>query len=356
MDFLFGAIFAIIAVAFIVHFFFSLSDKKLEKYEVIFKRILSLDEKDTSYKSFSIPKKDWTTRIIDAPNSYLKAVQQLVLENLQNSIILPSYVTWFRKKMSIKTNAKKHIWKKIVINLDIKDFFSNVTVEKLRTRLAYFNIPQEVVDRIEKLCFYNGRLPQWAPTSPFLANFIFLPVDMAIISILNYYDVNVWYSRYADNITISSDVTGITNAIRIIEQWLLSKCGFELNKVKTNVARAHSRQTVTWIVVNQKLSYPRKKYMLLRAKVHTFLAKWTGDVRVIAGHLAFLRMIDKGKYETLKKYYKKKFPIAANFLSIFPNKSVKKWTKWMKEVPPSEAYLNDVGVTGTDLNNPNNNS
>ncbi|EKE30343.1 MAG: ribonuclease H [uncultured bacterium (gcode 4)] len=290
--------------------------KWIMKMSDLFKRVLEFDAPDLSYTTFTIPKKDWTSRQIEAPNAQLKKTQQTLLHLLSNNIILPWYVTGFRKKFSIKTNAKKHVGREVVINLDIKDFFTNVTTQKLRQRLEYLKVDNEIISRFEKLCFNNWHLPQWAPTSPFLANFIFVPIDEAIIKTAKKYDKNIIYSRYADNITLSSNVKNISNLIRIISEWIMPKFGYTINS-KVNLSRKHTRQTVTWITVNEKISMPRHKYMLLRAQVHAYLTKWTWNTLEIAWRLAFLYLLDKKKYWKLQKYYKKKFWETQELSAVF---------------------------------------
>lgn len=308
---------------------FSWNNLKTLNLSDTFKKVLDFDSSDNSYSSFTIPKKDWTPRQIEAPNSSLKKVQKDLLVLLSTNILLPWYITWFRKRFSIKTNALKHVWKSVVINLDIKDFFMNVTQDKLRQRLEFMKIDTEVISRLEKLCFYNWRLPQWAPTSPFIANFLFIPIDEAIINLAKKFDKKMSYSRYADNITISSNVSKISNLIRLISDWIVPKFWYEIKKSKVNLTRKHTRQTVTWIVVNEKTSMPREKFMKLRAKVHTFLVKWTGKADEIAWNLSFLYMLDKKKYWKLQRKYKKKYWDTSALNQIFKrNPKKKKYVYW----------------------------
>jgi RNA-directed DNA polymerase len=100
-----------------------------------------------------------------------------------------------------------------------------------------------------------------------------LPIDEIIIKLLKKYDKNVAYTRYADDITFSSDNENIKNAIRIITDSILPKYGFQANKKKTKVYRNHRKQLVTGLVVNKRVAYPRDKYMILRAKIYNFLQK-----------------------------------------------------------------------------------
>lgn len=258
-----------------------------------------------NYKKFKIPKKTLWYRTISTPNKKLKKIQQNMVKNF-NLIYLPNFITWFRKHFSIKSNAKQHIKKDVVINLDIKDFFDNVTNEKIYDRFKYLNIDENIINKIIKLTTLNNSLPQWAPTSPFMANFVFIPMDFAIISILKKYDKDVSYTRYADNISISSNNWKIVKSIKIIKN-ILYKHKYRLNSDKIFVNRSHTKQSVTWLVVNEKVSYPRNKYMLLRSIVYNYLKNNRWDFNKIKWNLSFFYFIDKKKYFKLRDYYLLKF-------------------------------------------------
>jgi len=262
---------------------------------------------DFSYKVFSIPKRKGWKRQIYAPNDGLKKVQKDILHKLECTYFLPKFVTAFRKWFSIKDNAKYHKNKKIVINIDIKDFFPSIKADMIKERLSYYNFDGNKIEKFIEYTTRNWILPQWAPTSPFVANFVFLPIDYMMIKLLKKYDENVSYTRYADDITFSSDNENIKNAIRIIIDSILPKYGFKANKDKITIYRSHRKQLVTWLMVNKKVSYPRNKYMILRAKIYNFLKNWEWNINEIKWHLAFLRSVDYKKYKRLKKYYSKKF-------------------------------------------------
>lgn len=333
----------IIAISIIVFFTFKKTSNKKNYFKKVvdsFNQIdnIALDNIDFSYSEVSIPKKNWWTRKINIPNDNLKSKQKEYLKFLQK-IIFPKFITGFRKCHPINVTARKHIGQNVVVNLDIDNFFDNITVEKIRSRLEdtlikekkikpvakldkerpwlktqtpVDNLLQEKNAHIEKiisLITYNGCLPQGAPTSPFMSNFVFLPIDYYILNTLKRYDPDVIYTRYADNITFSSSKkwSNILNAIRIIDQGILSKYWYKINKQKTSISRKHTRQTVLGLVVNEKLSYPRKKYMILRAKINNFLAKWEWNISKIKWYLSFLYLVDTKKYKTLKKYYSKKY-------------------------------------------------
>lgn len=97
-----------------------------------------------------------------------------------------------------------------------------------------------------QLTCYQGKLPQGAPTSPIITNYICQTFDMRIIRIAKKYHLD--YTRYADDLSFS------TNDKKFIEQWEpfyneltheVERAGFKVNTKKTSVQYRDSRQTVT---------------------------------------------------------------------------------------------------------------
>ncbi len=271
-----------------------------------------------SYNNFYISKRDGSQRLIEAPNHELKKLQKNILWELEKQFWFPSHVTWFRKRVGVSNNAKKHTNKKVVINIDIENFFQSISTEKIKKALSqHKNINNKEIDIFVEIITNNGKLPQWAPTSPFMANFVFLWMDAMILKILKKYDPDVSFTRYADDITFSSNNDKIKNAIRIITESLLPKFWYTAKTKKTTIYRSHTKQLVTGLVVNEKVSYPRNKYMLLRSMVYNYLQGWPWNINKIIGHLSFMKNVDKYKYNKLKTYYYKDFRWTIRYEKIF---------------------------------------
>lgn len=83
--------------------------------------------RDTStvshYRRFYIAKKTGGQRLISAPMPRLKNTQYWVLQNILSLISLHQAAHGFVPTRSIVSNAKPHLGKEVVINLDLKDFF-----------------------------------------------------------------------------------------------------------------------------------------------------------------------------------------------------------------------------------------
>ena len=75
------------------------------------------------YVRFDIPKKTGGTRRISAPMPRLKRAQHWVLRQILDRMEIHDAAHGFVKGRSIVTNAAIHVGQKVVVNLDLKDFF-----------------------------------------------------------------------------------------------------------------------------------------------------------------------------------------------------------------------------------------
>lgn len=78
------------------------------------------------YRNFSIPKKSGGTREISEPLPDLKQVQHWMLNNILNYIEISKYAKAYVKKQSVKTNARFHRGQKVLVSMDVKDFFPSI--------------------------------------------------------------------------------------------------------------------------------------------------------------------------------------------------------------------------------------
>ncbi len=228
------------------------------------------------YMSFQIPKKGGGSRKILAPERKLKEVQSRLNDFFQAwyATLRPNEVHGFIRHYShvsaapgIMSNAKTHVGRKYVLNLDISDFFPGISAKRILDLLLspLFRLNEKEATAIALLCTWKGSLPAGAPTSPALANFICLPMDEALSRFAQSRKLN--YSRYADDLSFSTDTHIGNDEIYAIRQ-IISDAGFKLNDKKQRLLAAGRRQTVTGLSVNQKVNLPRPLRRRIRAMVH----------------------------------------------------------------------------------------
>jgi retron-type reverse transcriptase len=221
---------------------------------------------DALYHSWPLPKRKGGTRLITAPKPLLKALQRAILHAFFENLPLHAAATGFRKGISIADNARPHVGKPVVVNVDISGFFSNTRFPLIARAIEnalpkYLSIESRRL--VTDICSYNGVLPTGAPTSPAIANLVLLRADRAIGKVAARHDIT--YTRYADDLTFSGEVPlSILPFVREV----LNGLGYQLDQKKTNIFRKGRRQVVTGLVVNQKVSVPRLMRRKLRAAVH----------------------------------------------------------------------------------------
>ena len=102
------------------------------------------------------------------------------------------------------------------------------------------------------LCYYQDKLPQGAPSSPAISNIILYEFDEQVGRWCR--ERNVSYTRYCDDLTFSGHLR--PGEVIPFVRAELKKRGFLLNEQKTHIQPAGQQQSVTGIVVNEKLNIP----------------------------------------------------------------------------------------------------
>lgn len=288
--------------------------------------ILYVAKVDSYYKTFEIPKKSGGMRCIKAPTGDLKEIQgkladalwehQKEIQKVNNVRANISHA--FEKDKSIITNAKVHRNKRVVVNVDLENFFDAFHFGRVRgffEKNKFFDFPIEVATVIAQLVCFQGSLPQGAPSSPIITNLICQIFDMRLVKLAKKYKLD--YTRYADDITFS------TNRRAFAEDWdgfysdlqkEILNAGFKINEKKTRIQFRDSRQTVTGLVVNKKLSIDRRYYKMVRAMANKLYTDGVftidgkeGRIEQLEGRFAFIDQIEKynnGLNENTKHNYR----------------------------------------------------
>ncbi len=220
---------------------------------------------DRHYRAAKLLKRDGTYRALSVPSARLKAVQRAICEKLLSQMEVSRYAMAYRYGASVHKNARVHIAKAKVLKLDIYHFFDSIRYQQVKDKVFHaerFGEPIRIL--LSMLCYYRDVLPQGAPTSPMISNIIMREFDDAVGAFCR--ERGVAYTRYCDDMTFSGNFDH-TEIIRFVKNEL-HKSGFVLNGKKTRVVTFANRQTVTGIVVNQKLSTPNEYRRTIRAEVY----------------------------------------------------------------------------------------
>ncbi|WP_053388461.1 TIR domain-containing anti-phage reverse transcriptase [Pseudomonas sp. 10-1B] len=241
------------------------------------------------YKSFEIPKKRGGLRKIDAPQKGLRVVQNKLAELLNENLEFKNCVQGFVKKRGILQNAMLHKKSSWVLNVDIKDFFGSINFGRVRAVFIAkpFEIHPDVATVIAQICCFNNYLPQGAATSPIVSNIVASTLDNRIIKHVRSHHLT--YSRYADDVTISSrrafprEIAHIIDGQTIVGEELSSifaRARFEINEKKSRLQSKYDRQEVTGLVTNKKVNVPAEYKNNVRAAIY----QWVKDPKEAEKH------------------------------------------------------------------------
>lgn len=245
------------------------------------------------YRSLWIPKRRGGYRRLDVPDPLLMQVQKNILHHILDGFSVSEAASAYQKNVSAAQAAALHRGKKLVLKLDIRDFFGSITFPLVLGRgfpAAYF--PQEVRTLLTSLCCFHQHLPQGAPTSPSLSNLVMKPFDAHMLAWCG--ERGISYTRYCDDMTFSGDfkpasVIGKTTGF-------LETMGMELNREKTVISSQAERQTVTGITVNQVCQLPRDTRRKLRQEVHRVLRYGTGETDPVQSVRCLERLLGRVSY------------------------------------------------------------
>lgn len=242
-------------------------------------------EAEAHYHFHWVRKKSGGYRLIEAPKVLLKQVQTQILRGILDKVPAHPNAHGFVKGRSIRSNALPHVRKAWVLKIDLQNFYPSVSYSRVVAifralgycreislwlgRLTTSTIPSNLGSpdgRMGTVWEYRNRhLPQGAPTSPALANLSAFSLDVRLKGMANRYEVD--YTRYADDLTFSGQGRSIPALREIIPfvRLIVSSERFTINRKKQRVLRRHQQQTVTGLVINQKLSLSRAEFDTLKA-------------------------------------------------------------------------------------------
>ena len=217
------------------------------------------------YHPIQIPKGSGGYRELLVPDELLKRIQTRIYQRLLFREPVSRYAMAYRPGGSVQRNAAPHVGKPMLLKLDIDHFFDHITYPLVKEKV----FPGERYSEANRillsvLCTCRGALPQGAPTSPAISNLILREFDEKLGVWCRAGDIT--YTRYCDDMTFSGDFDP-----KPVIDYVSSKLGvlgFFLNRRKTVAARRGQRQTVTGLIVNEKLRVPSGYKRRLRQELY----------------------------------------------------------------------------------------
>lgn len=252
------------------------------------------------------PKKD-KTRTFKVPDSELKSVQRRILKKILDDFSLSDCAHGGVKRRSPKTNAERHLGKRLVVNIDVRDFFPSVDHRQVAKMFCReFGCGRQTTWLLTRLTTVDGQLPQGAPTSTMIANILLArPVDYPTIQRAN--ECNVDVTRFVDDITLSGE-----QADSLINETAksVSRVGLRTwrSRKKLKIVPRSRRQEVTGLIVNSLdgPSVAREKRSRIRTAIYQLRTTPSNDfarsLSSIKGRLNHLDQFNSGSAARLQRY------------------------------------------------------
>lgn len=303
-----------------------------------------------SYKEFSIKKRDGSERQIYAPGAALKVIQRKLnsaLLELDNS---RPPVHGFRIGRSIVTNASVHLAKAYVLNIDLETFFPSIHFGRIYGLFQNppFSFPPAVSAVLARICTYKGMLPQGAPTSPTLSNFVCRGLDGSLQALAKANFAT--YSRYADDISFSfsrkhrdhlpTAIVGAVGAALVgaeLRSTVISH-GFEINDKKVRLRSQHSRMEVTGLSVNEKVNVRRAYVDEIRGILHSWEKFGLPATEAVFSTKTYKRQLHSGTRPTIQHVLRGKLlylHMVKGLMDPVYNKLARKFNKLAASSPTS---------------------
>lgn len=206
-------------------------------------------------------------RKLRVPNAFLKMVQRRILETYLYQFEVSEFSTAYCKGKSLLDNVSPHIGKECVLKLDISHFFDSIDDDMVYLVMKRLGLSVPATALLTHLCTYKTRLPQGAPTSPYIANLVMKQFDEKLGNWCC--EHNITYTRYCDDMTFSGNKADIrrNNIVGKVRR-MLYRIGFTLNDKKTVFISSSQQQRVTGVVVNEKPTLSRSQKRTLRQEVY----------------------------------------------------------------------------------------
>lgn len=293
------------------------------------------------YMSYEIPKRSGEKRRIDAPVYSLKQVQKWILYNILYKIKPTQFSYGFNRCSGTGSPlfkvAENHRYNLFLLKIDLKDFYPSLSRKKVYGLFRSIGYNSCVANILTNICTYNGSLPQGAVTSAHIANILCRRMDYRIAGYCEKH--NISFSRYADDMTFSSDNRNDLKKAYTIILKIIRDEGLSVNIRKTHFMSPKCRKQVLGLTINDNQIKVAKQ---LKRKVRTMIHKSIvmgiyEDNDIIKGYISYIESIESGYTQKIKKYVEK---LTRSPLCIYSN-LVEKYNhnKLFKDLPDMRLHF-----------------
>lgn len=265
------------------------------------------------YHYKAVAKQSGAVRLLEAPKAHLKEVQRRILREILDRVPGHEAAHGFRAGRSARTFAAVHAGQRVVLRMDLRDFFPSIGRARVQAIFRMMGYPETVADLLGGLCtnaapdggplYEQPHLPQGAPTSPALANLCFYRADCRLAGLAR--AAGLRYARYADDLAFSGD--SIAGAFRDRVGAIVLEEGYCLQYRKTRLMRQGVRQKLAGLVVNERPNVDRDTFDLLKATLHRCVVRGPGEEsrEQLMGRIAWVESGNAGRGRKLRALWER---------------------------------------------------
>lgn len=306
----------------------------LENFNLKYQHLIETENKSSLYRSFKIPKRSGGLRQIDAPKDELMLALRELKFVLEKKCFASHHTAAFAyvKKRSPLIALKRHQannsrW---FLKLDFSNFFGNTSFEfltnQLKTIFPYSEIMKtqrgaEALNEALSLCFLNGGLPQGTPISPTLTNMMMIPIDLEISRYARSHTPHLCYTRYADDLQVSSEYSFDWRQVQTDIIGILQKFNapFALKQEKTRYGSSAGRNWNLGLMLNKdnQITVGHQKKKQFKVMVYSLLNDYTKgivwsveDIQELQGLISYYKAIEKDAISKIIADYEAKFSLS----------------------------------------------
>lgn len=288
-------------------------------------------------------KDSFSIRLIEAPKSRLKEAQQQILTGILDHVPSHPAVHGFVRGRSIRSCVERHVGKRVVLRIDLQDFFPSFSAKRIQTMFRTLGYPETVADLLGGICttftpafvfakekinppvnlqtrqwardlYCRPHLPQGAPSSPALANICSYRLDCRLAGLAR--SAGAVYTRYADDLAFSGAEDferGVDRFSSHIASILLEE-GFHANHRKTRIMRQGVRQHLVGLVANRHPNVIRADFDRLKATLTNCLRLGPESQNreshphfrlQLEGRVSFVESVNPAKSKKLRDLYER---------------------------------------------------
>lgn len=174
------------------------------------------------------------------------------------------------RKRSTKMNAAIHCGAKLLMKVDLQDFFPSLSENRVKAILLNLGLHESSASVIARILCIDGSLSLGLSASPLLANLACHQLDKKLAACAS--GSGAKYSRYADDISISGDVLPSRSEV---VQFIQSE-GFRVAEEKFRLTKSGQAHFVTGLSVSDPLQPHVPKWMKRKLRQELYFARKHG--------------------------------------------------------------------------------